>query len=484
MFQFKLGRIPVSVFFSYVLFSALIGFSFAQQPDGAANRWPSNVITQLDHPSRALTLGLLVVMWVAIITVSVLVHELGHAVVALRFGYKPQIQLVGMQGLTMAAGTEALPWWKAVLYSLGGPTAGLALGVGSGLALLTWRTLGTVPDAADYLLRNVFLANLFWTGLNLLPLATLDGGHITAAVLTRIFGRRGFLLAQLGSLLLVLRVLIYAAQTQQAFLAVLIAIQGFRSFANIMAYTRGELPLGAATHPLIAAVERAEAVAREKNFPEAERIAREVLAQEPPAVVTTRAHFLLGWVALKQGDGRRALDHFSQVQGTALTVPAHAVAAAYSLIGDEARALPLWAQAAHDTNDDTILHEFAGALLRSGREVEARSIPGVKLGLAYAAAERVLYVRGDYARAAQMAESAFHEAPSAGAAYDAACAFARAGNVTDAMRLLTLASQNGFAETSTAKNDPDLASLRDTPAFIEWLQSLPGPASSPKLTDA
>jgi hypothetical protein len=90
----------------------------------------------------------------------------------------------------------------------------------------------------------------------------------------------------------------------------------------------------------------------------------------------------------------------------------------------------------------------------------------------------VLHVRGEYARAAQMAEAGFHEAPSASAAYDAACFFARAGNVTDAMRLLTLASQNGFAETSTAKNDPDLTSLRELPAFVEWLQSLPHPASS------
>jgi hypothetical protein len=160
-----------------------------------------------------------------------------------------------------------------------------------------------------------------------------------AALSTRIFGRRGFLLAQVLSLALVLLVIFYAAQTQQAFLAVLIGLQGLRSFSNITAYLRGELPAGSQAHPLLAALERAEAVAKDKNFPEAERIAREVLAKEPPPLVTSRAHFLLGWVALKQGDGRAALDHFSMVQG-ALTVPAHAIAAAYSLIGDEARALP------------------------------------------------------------------------------------------------------------------------------------------------
>ncbi len=468
--HFRLFRIPITVTVSHVLFSAVIAFSFAQAPSSAA-RWPGSIIAQHNHPNRALTLTLLVAVWMAIITVSVLIHELGHATAAKRFGYQPEITLVGLGGQTSASGTESLRWWQDVLYTLAGPSAGLALGVVAGVSLLVWRWLGVVPDAAQYVLENVFFANLFWTVLNLLPLSTLDGGRITSTVATRLFGRPGFLAAQVLSLALSFGLLLFAAKTGQIFLAALVVMLALRTVSNITGYMKGELPLGTAAHPLLVAVARAETVAQEKNFPEAERIARQVLAEDPPPVVKSRAHVLLGWVALKQGNGRQALDHFSQVQG--VTVPPHALAAAFSLIGDETRALPLWAQAAHETRDETILHELAGALLRAGREPEARALPNVKPALAFAAAERVLYVRGEYTRAAQMAEAAFHEAPSPTAAYDAACAFARAGNVTEAMRLLTLASQNGFAETSTATNDPDLASLRNHPAFREWLSSLP-----------
>ena len=66
-------------------------------------------------------------------------------------------------------------------------------------------------------------------------------------------------------------------------------------------------------------------------------------------------------MALKEGEGRRALDEFSQVQGR--PIEPQAIAAAFSLIGDDARGIPLWEQAARQTRDPTILHEWAGALV-------------------------------------------------------------------------------------------------------------------------
>jgi hypothetical protein len=38
--------------------------------------------------------------------------------------------------------------------------------------------------------------------------------------------------------------------------------------------------------------------------------------------------------------------------------------------------------------------------------------------------------------------------------------------------MLTLASQNGFADAATAAGDPDLVSLQERPDFQTWLKGL------------
>ncbi|MGV3624173.1 MAG: TPR end-of-group domain-containing protein, partial [Archangium sp.] len=237
------------------------------------------------------------------------------------------------------------------------------------------------------------------------------------------------------------------------------------------AYFRGELPAGKVAHPLTAVVERAEALYRERKLDEAKRMATQLIdAEATPPLLRSRSHVLLGWIALKEGNGRRALDHFSQVQG--FTIPAQAAAAAFSLIGDEHRAIPLWAQAYAETPDPLVLHEYAGALLRGGREAEARALPGVNLARAWLAAERVFYVRKDFEAGARAAEAAFKEEPVAANAYTAACAYALAGKTEDALRMLQLASQNGYRDADEAERDADLKSLRALPDFQSWLSSL------------
>jgi tetratricopeptide (TPR) repeat protein len=343
--------------------------------------------------------------------------------------------------------------------------------VSAGLATLAWSALGTPPALAHYVLLRLCFANLFWTAINLVPLASLDGGRITATVLTRVLGRPGFLVAQVLSLGLAVALLSLALARQDLFLAALVVLLGLRTFANIAAYNQGALPLGEGRHPTLLEVEAGEAGFREGRYADAERLARHALASEPPPAVRGRAHLLLGWVDLKQGRGPSALQHFTQAHGP---VPPQALAAAWSLAGDEAQALPLWVEAARQTPSELLRHELAGSLIRAGRELEARRLPGVRPALAFGAAERVYTLRGEHTHAAQAAESAFHEEPAPARAYDAACAWARAGDAGAALRMLTLASQNGFADAVTARQDPDLTSLQGREDFQAWLAGLGG----------
>lgn len=476
MLRFKLGRIPVDVHFSHVAISVLLAFSFAQ-PIRDGGGWPGSILADPKHPQYQLTFAICVMLWTLMISGSVLVHELGHATTARAFGYPSTIHLVGLGGLTRAPGGEAMPWHKDVLFTLAGPGSGLALGVVAGVADLVLGRLGHRPAAVHYVLYGLTWANIFWTALNLIPITTLDGGRISAAVLTRLLGRPGFLVAQVVSLVIGAGLILLALVLSQPLMAMLFGLLMFRTAANITAYNRGELPLGEAAHPMATVLQRAEALFNEGKLHEAELLAKDALKDTTPVGLRSRAHLVLGWVALKQGEGRRAMDHFAQVQG--ITVPPHALAAAFSLIGDEARAIPLWARAAEESQDATILHELAGALLRAGREADARRLPGVRFVLAYLAAERVHAVRHEYDKAAAMAEAAFREEPGATLAYNAACDFALAGQPEASLRMLTLASQNGYDDRAHALADPDLASLRGTPGFEAWLAGLPDTPRAP-----
>ena len=204
--------------------------------------------------------------------------------------------------------------------------------------------------------------------------------------------------------------------------------------------------------------------------------AEALAAQDTSPPVRSRAHHLLGWIALKEGEGRRALDHFSQVQGRG--VEKQALAAAFSLVGDDARALPLWQQAYESSRDPTILHEWAGALLRTGQVEQASRLPGVDLGKAYACAERVAFLRGNFTRAAELGLSALDRHPSAEAAYDVACALARAGELDRAVLVLERARDLGFRDAEYARTDADLAALHGHPGFERWLAALGKSASA------
>lgn len=132
----------------------------------------------------------------------------------------------------------------------------------------------------------------------------------------------------------------------------------------------------------------------------------------------------------------------------------------------------LVAEAQRVSGEPLVRAEFAGTLLRLGRVDEARALPGLTLAHAFLAAERVFYLREQWARAAEMAEGAFAADPRSSSAYTAACNWARARDAAAALRCLELARQHGYADADAARADPDLASLHGHPDFEAWLAKL------------
>ena len=448
MLRFRLGSISVVVHPAHFLFALALGLS--------ANR-PSGVTT----PEG-------VGVWVVLVFLSVLLHELGHAVAFRAFGYGSTVQLVLFGGVTTPMTDRPLTWGKDVISTLAGPAVGVTLGI---------ICIGLLPRAtsplAEYTLTVGMWTNLVWAGFNLLPILPMDGGRVSRALLGRVFGRYG-VFAAYGLGVLVSAAVAYALYRVGwggPVTFVFLLLFAAQNFQGLMAAWRTE-PDPPAPPQLV----EAEVLFRKGELDRARSLASGLLDGQLAASIRSRIHHLLGWIALKEGEGRHALDEFSQVQGR--TIEPQALAAAFSLIGDDARAIPLWEQAARQSGDPTILHEWAGALLRRGDVRTAAALPGVDLATAYERAERVAFLRGAYSEAARFGEESLARRPSAARAYEVACDYARAGDIRRAMALLVRARDLGYSDREAAATDPDLVPLAGEPAFQEWLASLEKSAAS------
>lgn len=174
-----------------------------------------------------------VAIWVAIVFLSVLIHEYGHALTALAFGQRAHIDLLGFGGLTHRHGKK-LKLWKEFLISLNGPLASFLIYL-SAMFLLTF--MGNSTSLFRSILELTAYANLFWTILNLLPIQPLDGGRLLSIILEGVFGIRGIktglllsaiFAAGIGILAFIGHMLLIGA------LFMLLAFENFRSWQNML----------------------------------------------------------------------------------------------------------------------------------------------------------------------------------------------------------------------------------------------------------
>lgn len=133
---------------------------------------------------------ILVLIGVACVFVSILVHELGHAVTTRLFGHRPSIVLEFFGGYaTVGQHTTG----KAIAVLIAGPAAGfllffLTLGFQIFVEVANW----TLHPFVDFAVKILLFANLVWNILNLIPIIPLDGGQIMREVLTYISPNRGY----------------------------------------------------------------------------------------------------------------------------------------------------------------------------------------------------------------------------------------------------------------------------------------------------
>lgn len=165
-----------------------------------------------------------VAIWIVVVFVSIVVHELGHALAGRRFGAHPEIGLHGMGGVAIMHGGY-FTRWQSIFVSAAGPLASLVLGAAV-FALALWR----LPQhwVAREALNDLLFVNFFWTAVNLLPILPLDGGQITRDLL----GPRRIQIAIWLGVICAVAVGLGAFYMRQTFLGVMMLILAFSNFQN------------------------------------------------------------------------------------------------------------------------------------------------------------------------------------------------------------------------------------------------------------
>ncbi len=174
----KIGRlagIPISIHPLWLVIVALITWSLG------ASYYPDEVSGIA--PAAAYALGLASAL---LLFASILVHELGHAVVARRYGVEIEgIELWLLGGVAKMKGA-AHRADEELRFALAGPLVTLAIAFVFSLALLALPA--STPDAVTALIAYQALINSMILVFNLLPGFPLDGGRVLRALLWRRWG--------------------------------------------------------------------------------------------------------------------------------------------------------------------------------------------------------------------------------------------------------------------------------------------------------
>lgn len=167
--------------------------------------------------------------WIAVVTVSLLIHEFGHALTAKAFGHRVHIELNGMGGLAHHDGPR-LSLFKQFMVVLNGPLAGICLYWISTFILYNYGNSLAHP-IREMLYMSIWV-NLNWTLLNLLPVYPLDGGQMIRIVLQALFGARGVKFSIMLSMAVGACVCMYFLMEQRIYMATLFLFLTFESYKS------------------------------------------------------------------------------------------------------------------------------------------------------------------------------------------------------------------------------------------------------------
>lgn len=438
---------------------------------GSAGRPPALRFTLIGFPTRIDPSFLLLValmgfgfplhrlgLWVAVATVSILAHELGHAVAARAFGATATITLEGMAGLTRPRRAEPFTRREDALVSAAGPAVGLVLGAALFAALVALRW--PYATTGGFLLTLSIFTTAGWSVFNLLPILPLDGGHLLVAALPGTATGRQILAARISMVVAGAGGLLAykAGWTFSALFAALLVGQNLTQIKRLEQQGRiGPLSDLYAAGRYDEVVDQARAMAADTRVPLADR-------------ATAQQYVVIGLlVAGRKEEAQAELD--GGPAGVDLGPGFRGFVTAET--DDPASGIALARTALEQEPTVDNLRWCAQAMLRKGDRRQAVEVVEaharlLDVGLAESLWSTA-FSAGDYIVAAQLADAAVgphvddHADPAwAALAYNGACSWSRAGAHRAAFSSLETAIGLGYADLPGMEADEDLAPLRQS----------------------
>jgi stage IV sporulation protein FB len=180
-------------------------------------------------------------LWIPILFMSVLVHELAHAAMIAILGFgSSHVILTGMGGVTVNA-RRARPW-QNLLISLAGPVSSFALAFLCAWLFGMFEVMRT-DRMLVALIPNLVAANIWWGLFNLIPLPPLDGGHALRD-LCRLFLSeiRSFVVAIWVGMIAGVALVVYFAIGREYLVAVFIAFFLYMAFQQWQHFKQTGVP--------------------------------------------------------------------------------------------------------------------------------------------------------------------------------------------------------------------------------------------------
>ena len=419
--------------------------------------------------SRGHSLPLLL-EWLVVVFISILFHELGHALVARRFGLSPQITLYSMGGLTSWSDVKEIAPAKNLAISLAGPAAGFLLG---GVILVAAPTfLGAAPSELLIVAYNDLLwVNIGWGLFNLLPILPLDGGHVLLTLERWLTRKQDQIISYTISLLASLAITFLALTRSSLWIAIL---------GIWFAYTNGSYLLQRLKTSRDKKLELKLHQAHEKidagDFDVAQDLIFEIKKKALTSWMRSEASRLLIFTFIKQDRFKEAEEELTRFYGL--------FGADYYLQGllsfkkgEMSRAIPDLKKAFDESPDYNLGLILSEALREEKRygEVLDLCVHPVMTEAVWPLSVNIqsyAFENNEFEISGRAGALAFEQKPDPNIAYNNACAFARDSDSTQALVWLEKAIASGFSDRNHMATDPDLQSVRSQPGFAALLERM------------
>ncbi len=114
--------------------------------------------------------------------VSVALHELGHAWMAMRYDLEVESITLWILGGLANLGSIPREWQKEFWIAIAGPAVSVGVGLLCYAVLIAFQSLG---DVATFVVGWLAVTNLVLTVFNMIPAFPMDGGRVLRALLAR-----------------------------------------------------------------------------------------------------------------------------------------------------------------------------------------------------------------------------------------------------------------------------------------------------------